>query len=59
MKPAARQRMKHVVMVIAGAIAACSAMERTAPPDVLRAFRALDRDGDGKLDAEEFRLIPR
>ena len=59
MKPAARQCMKHVVMVIAGAIAACSAMERTAPPDVLRAFRALDRDGDGKLDAEEFRLIPR
>ena len=55
MKPAAPQRMKHIVIVIAAAIAACSTMERAPPSDVARAFRALDRDGDGFVSREEAR----
>jgi Ca2+-binding EF-hand superfamily protein len=44
-----------MLMLIAAALAACSTMERAAPPDVARAFRALDRDGDGFVSREEAR----
>ena len=74
MKPAARQRMKYIVIGLAAAIAACSTAFRGLDRDgdgfvsreearrddaVARAFDLADRNRDGKLDPEEFRLIPR
>ena len=54
MKPAALQRMKWTVILLA-ALAACGTMEREAGPDVARTFRSLDRDGDGYVTREEAR----
>jgi Ca2+-binding EF-hand superfamily protein len=44
-----------MLMLIAAALAACSTMERETPPDVVRAFRALDRNGDGYITRDEAR----
>ena len=40
-------------MLLAAALAACSTMEREAGPDVARAFRSLDRNGDGYVTRDE------
>ena len=47
--------MKAMVILVAAALGACSTMEREAPPDVVRAFRALDRNGDGYITRDEAR----
>ena len=46
--------MRPMVILVA-ALAACSTMEREAGPDVARAFRNLDRNGDGYITREEAR----
>jgi Ca2+-binding EF-hand superfamily protein len=46
--------MKPIVMLLAAALAACTTLDREAP-DVARAFRALDRDGDGYISRDEAR----
>ena len=42
-------------MLLAAALAACSTVEREAGPDVARAFRSLDRNGDGYVTRDEAR----
>jgi Ca2+-binding EF-hand superfamily protein len=46
--------MRFIVAIgIAAALGACSTVEREAGSDTARAFRALDRNGDGYISRDE------
>lgn len=55
MKPAVAHCMNRCLVIAAAVLAACSTMEREAGPDAARAFRSLDRNGDGYITREEAR----
>ena len=47
--------MNRTLVIVVTALAACSGMERQAGPDAARAFRGLDRNGDGYITRDEAR----
>ena len=47
--------MYRTLVVLVAALAACSSMEREAGPEGARAFRSLDRNGDGYITRDESR----
>jgi Ca2+-binding EF-hand superfamily protein len=47
--------MNRTPAIVAVVLAACTSMEREAGPEAARAFRALDRNGDGYITRDEAR----
>jgi Ca2+-binding EF-hand superfamily protein len=47
--------MNRTLAIVVAALTACSSMEREAGPDAARAFRSLDRNGDGYITRDEAR----
>lgn len=44
---------RAICIVLLATLGACSSLDREAGPDTARAFRALDRNGDGFISREE------
>jgi Ca2+-binding EF-hand superfamily protein len=47
--------MYRTPVIVLAILAACSTLDREAGPDAARAFRTLDRNGDGYITRDESR----